>query len=130
MQRFLSPKWLIGIAVILIAGIISSYFYTARKRGGLIAPVPMPAVVDYNFHIRPILSDKCFACHGPDKNAREADLRLDTEEGAYKALVETAGMHAIVPGHPDRSEAYKRIISYNEAEQTPPVFSKLELTDR
>ena len=37
--------------------------------------------ISYNFHIRPILSDKCFACHGPDANKREADLRLDTEEG-------------------------------------------------
>src|SRR5690606_644106 len=130
MQRFLSPKWLIGIAVILIAGILSGYFYTTRKSGGLTGSVPMPAVVDYNFHIRPILSDKCFACHGPDKNAREADLRLDTEEGAYKALVETAGMHAIVPGHPDRSEAYKRITNTDETERMPPVSSNLVLTDR
>lgn len=130
MQRFLSPKWLIGIAVILIAGILSSYFYTARKRGGLTGPVPMPAVVDYNFHIRPILSDKCFACHGPDKNAREADLRLDTEKGAYKALVGTAGMHAIVPEHPDRSEAYRRITTADETERMPPVSSNLVLTER
>src|SRR3546814_19358468 len=89
----------------------------------------MPAIVDYNYHIRPILSDNFFACHGPDQNAREADLRLDTEEGAYKALVETAGMHAIVPGHPDRSEAYRRINSTDDTERMPPVSSNLALTD-
>src|SRR5690606_9378132 len=67
--------------------------------------------------------------HGPDRNAREADLRLDTEEGAYKALVKTEGMHAIVPGHPDRSEAYRRIISSDETVRMPPVSSNLTLTD-
>ncbi|MGV3764166.1 PSD1 and planctomycete cytochrome C domain-containing protein [Parapedobacter sp.] len=129
MQRFLSLKWFIGTAIILVALVLSGYFYTARKSHGL-GSSALPAVVDYNFHIRPILSDKCFACHGPDKNAREADLRLDTEEGAYKALVETAGMHAIVPGHPDRSEAYRRITSEDETMRMPPVSSNLALSGR
>lgn len=39
----------------------------------------LPDQVDFNFHIKPILSDRCFACHGPDADAREADFRLDTE---------------------------------------------------
>ncbi|HLK97794.1 MAG TPA: c-type cytochrome domain-containing protein, partial [Hymenobacter sp.] len=46
----------------------------------------MPDKVSYNFDIRPILSDKCLACHGPDANKREAGLRLDMAESAYKAL--------------------------------------------
>lgn len=124
-----SIKWLIGIAIALIIALLSGYFFVGRKPVGLGTSMPIPAVVDYNFHIRPILSDKCFACHGPDKNAREADLRLDTKEGAYKALVETAGMHAIVPGHPDRSEAYRRITSDDETVKMPPVSSNLALTD-
>ena len=42
----------------------------------------LPDVVDYNFHVKPILSDRCYACHGPDAEARQAGLRLDIEEGA------------------------------------------------
>ncbi len=129
MWRFPSPKWLVGIAITAMVLVVSIYFFSGKTVVGAGGSLPIPAVVDYNFHIRPILSDKCFACHGPDKNTREADLRLDTEEGAYKALVETAGMHAIVPGHPDRSEAYRRIISDDETVRMPPVSSNLTLTD-
>lgn len=129
MGHFLSPKWLIGILILLFVVVLSGYFYAGRRTSGQGGSMPLPAVVDYNFHIRPILSDKCFACHGPDKNAREADLRLDTKEGAYKALVETAGMHAIVPGHPDQSEAYRRINTDDESMRMPPVSANLTLSD-
>src|SRR4051812_8275213 len=62
----------------------------------------LPEVVDYNLHIRPILSDKCFNCHGPDKNKREGNLALHTSEEAYKDI---EGNFAIVPGKPHLSEA-------------------------
>ncbi len=127
MRFLLAPKWLILITVCLFAILASGYFFKKNEPGG--RSMPLPQIVDYNFHIRPILSDKCFACHGPDNNSREADLRLDTEEGAYKALTETAGMHAIVPGHPDLSEAYLRITSNDELQRMPPVSSNLTLTD-
>ena len=58
----------------------------------------IPDQVDFNFHIRPILSDKCFACHGPDANKREQGLRLDTREGALAVLKDYNDRHAIVPG--------------------------------
>src|SRR5690554_2343894 len=64
----------------------------------------MPDNVSYNLHIRPILSDNCFACHGPDANKREAGLRLDIAETAYKELAESPGAHALVPGKPNMSE--------------------------
>ena len=51
----------------------------------------IPQLISYNFHIRPILSDKCFKCHGPDKNKREAGLRLDMEDSAFAPLKETKG---------------------------------------
>src|SRR5690606_11439038 len=76
-----------------------------------------------------ILSDKCYACHGPDNNTREAGLRLDTEQGAYKALKESPDKHAIVPGKPNISEAYLRISSDDESIKMPPTSANLPLTN-
>ena len=86
--------------------------------------------VSYNFHIRPILSDKCFACHGPDANKREANLRLDTEEGAFAALKESPGKFALVAGNIDQSEVYHRITSADPTELMPPPESNLSLTEK
>ncbi len=84
--------------------------------------------VDFNYHIKPILSDRCFACHGPDKNARKADLRLDTEEGALQSLLES-GTHAFVSGDVKASEAYQRMLSDDPETMMPPPESNLSLTD-
>jgi len=89
----------------------------------------LPKYVDYNYDIKPILSDKCFACHGPDNNTREAGLRLDTEEGAYKALAESPDKHAVVPGKPHISEAFLRITSDDESIKMPPTASNLPLSN-
>lgn len=83
--------------------------------------------VSYNYHIRPILSDKCFACHGPDANKRKAGLRLDLETAALAPLQETKGAFALVPGHPEKSELYKRIISTDPDYQMPSPESHLGL---
>src|SRR3712207_4428451 len=69
----------------------------------------LPEKVDFNFHIKPILSDRCFACHGPDVNKREAGLRLDTEEGAFAAYDSLGKYHAIVPKDLDDSQLFQRI---------------------
>jgi hypothetical protein len=88
----------------------------------------MPEKISYNFHIRPILSDNCFACHGPDANKREAELRLDIAESAYKALEENPDAHVLVPGKPKLSEAFSRISSQDEEKIMPPPESDLKLT--
>ena len=81
--------------------------------------------VDFNRDIRPILSNKCFACHGFDEHDRKADLRLDTREGAFADL---GGYAAIVPGNLDDSEAWYRIITDDEDELMPPPKCHKPLT--
>ena len=97
-----------NIPALVIAIAIFFSCTDAKKGGNQLAEIDQ---VSYNFHIRPILSDKCFACHGPDANKREADLRLDVEEAAFAALKENPNKFAVVPGKPDESEVYHRIIS-------------------
>ena len=89
----------------------------------------LPETVSYNFHIRPILSDRCFKCHGPDANQRKAEFRLDTEEGAYAALKKTKGAHALVPEKPLESELYLRVSTADTAQLMPPPSSNLKLTE-
>jgi hypothetical protein len=91
---------------------------------------PLPEYIDYNLHVRGILSDTCFACHGPDERAREADLRLDTEEGAFQPLTIAEGRYAIVRGRPGQSELYRRIISDDPDYMMPTPQSNLSLTER
>ncbi|MEK7728525.1 MAG: DUF1549 domain-containing protein, partial [candidate division KSB1 bacterium] len=89
----------------------------------------LPEKVDFNFHVKPILSDRCFKCHGPDNNARKAGLRFDTREGAFAALGEKKDHHAITPGALERSEMFRRITSPSEEERMPPPRSNLALTE-
>jgi hypothetical protein len=85
------------------------------------------AVVFYR-DIRPVLSDRCFACHGPDAAARKSKLRLDREEDAKADL--GGGRRGIVPGDPARSEVYRRIASTNQALRMPPAYlGHAKLTD-
>lgn len=83
---------------------------------------------DFNRHIRPILSEHCFTCHGPDERGRKADLRLDTQEGAFAAL-EEGELWAIHPGDVARSEVARRILSEDPDEVMPPAETKMELSD-
>ncbi len=78
--------------------------------------------IDFNKDIRPLFAAKCFACHGPDENHREADLRLDDRETAVDFGV-------IQPGEPDESELIRRILSDDPDEQMPPPQANDPLTD-
>lgn len=85
----------------------------------------IPDVVSYNYDVRPILSDKCFNCHGPDAQKREAGLRLDIASEAFKALQEHPQKHALVPGNPEASELFARITTTDTSLLMPKVSSKL-----
>jgi hypothetical protein len=82
--------------------------------------------VDFNFQIRPLLSDRCYRCHGPDAVSRKGKLRLDTPEGALKELDD--GWAVVKPGAPAKSELISRIFTDNEDDLMPPPDSHLKLT--
>jgi Protein of unknown function (DUF1553)/Protein of unknown function (DUF1549)/Planctomycete cytochrome C len=77
--------------------------------------------VRFNRDIRPLLSDRCFYCHGPDEKNRKAGLRLDTFEGATK---DRGGYRAIAPGKPDESELLRRVTAHDAGEVMPPPRAK------
>ena len=89
------------------------------------AEPPLPRQVEFNRDIRPILSDTCFQCHGPDQAKRKAGLRLDLETSA-KAAVD--GHFAIVPGQPARSELIRRVTTGDAKDRMPPVEAGRQLT--
>jgi hypothetical protein len=85
--------------------------------------------VEFNRDIRPVLSDKCFTCHGPDPGNRKTKLRFDQESGARIEL--SKGRFAIVPGDPAHSEMYLRVSSDNAAIRMPPAYAGAQkLSDR
>ncbi len=88
----------------------------------------IPAKIDFTFHVKPILSDRCFKCHGPDKNAIEGGLSLNTAQDAYMALGKKKDHYAIVPGDVENSELVKRIYTADESLMMPPPESNLDLT--
>jgi hypothetical protein len=111
-----------SILYIFLLGLISTIFLncsTDRTSG---------QDITYNTHIRPILSDKCFKCHGPDANKRKSGYRLDTEEGAFAALKDFKDKYGIVAGHPEKSDLFLRITSKDPDYMMPPPESNLSLT--
>lgn len=95
---------------------------TALVCTAALLPYPLHAEepIDFATQIRPLLSDRCFHCHGPDAEGREADLRLDTEDGAHD--------WAIVPGDPESSEVFARISSLDPSDRMPPPDSNRNLS--
>jgi len=102
--------------------LVSSGVAAPKERAGAQKPV------DFNREIRPILSDNCFACHGPDEKQRKAKLRLDRHEDALKAT--KSGDYAIVPGDTKKSMLVERILSQDEDEVMPPPKSKKKLNQQ
>lgn len=112
------PACIIAI-VVVVSGIVSCFNNKSNDNTSI------PKTVSYNFHIRPILSDKCFKCHGPDGGHRQAGLRLDISDSAHAPLKETKGAFALVPGKPELSEVYKRISSDDTSYMMPTPESHL-----
>ncbi|WP_090994800.1 PSD1 and planctomycete cytochrome C domain-containing protein [Pedobacter insulae] len=120
-------KLFVGLAIMLFV-MTAVYFFDSGSRAG--GSTALPESVSYNFHIRPILSDKCFNCHGPDGSHRQAGLRLDLADSAYAPLKETKGAFALVPGKPELSELFRRISSKDTSYVMPTPESHLgTLTD-
>ena len=111
-----SPRvtaWLIAATAMLIA------------ESGLAAAGPPD--VDFNRDIRPILSESCYQCHGPDRNKLKADLRLDTRDGLFRSA---DGSTIVVPGKPDDSELLLRIVAEDDETRMPPPKAGKRLTAR
>src|SRR4051812_10748971 len=113
--------------------LMDRWVYNVLNRGGVLAAVVLLLAsgvtragdLQFNRDIRPILSDKCFACHGLDAKHRKAELRLDTPDGAF---AERKGHHAIVPGDISKSELWARITTAEEADVMPPRDSHKEIS--
>ena len=96
------------------------------------AAIDLPDQVDFNYHIKPILSDRCYKCHGPDANQRQADYRLDIAAGAFAT---TNGEHSqaaynLSANNLSKSEIFHRITSEEEEYMMPPPDANLSLTPR
>lgn len=119
---------LITVFLVLTAVIYAAASGMFTRAKGEYIKRPLPDVVDYNFDIKPILSDNCYTCHGPDANKRKAGLRLDIEEIAFAELKENPGKYAIVPGKPGQSMLFHRISSDDPKTVMPPPDANLVLT--
>jgi hypothetical protein len=101
-------------AALVLAGLGALGSFGADAPGAKTPPRP----VDFSRQVRPILSNYCFQCHGPDEHARKARLRLDVREAATGELPD--GSRAIVPGRPDESELFARLTIADENHAMPP----------
>ena len=121
----------IALAILSTISIVScktdnKYSEVAIAENGKIA---IPDKIDFTFHVKPIISDRCFICHGPDKNAVEGNFSMVSPEEAYKALGEKMDHFAIVPGNVEKSGMINRIYSEDPSAIMPPPESNLILTD-
>jgi hypothetical protein len=99
----------------------------ARSTRSAASQQPAVKPVDFDREIRPIFSDNCFVCHGPDEQTRLAGLRLDNREGAF---ADRGGYQIIVPGKPSASLLYQRISAKEEGIRMPPPQAERQLTEK
>lgn len=116
MNRLL--RWLALLSLPIIVWVIFSASKSSDQN--------LPDEVSFNFHVRPILSQNCYSCHGPDPQSREADFRLDTEAGANTLL--ESGLKILAAGDPEASALWQRIYNEDPEQIMPPPESKKVLT--
>ena len=114
------------VLIVCIGCVLYTVSSCTRFSANQNATEEIPDTISYNFNIRPILSDKCFKCHGPDANKRQAGLRLDIPDSAYKALKDKPNSHALTPGNLKLSEVYQRVSSDDTTIMMPPPGSNLK----
>ncbi len=119
-----TTKLLLGIGGTILATVLLLPAFLSKDK-----TATLPDLVDFNYHIKPIISDRCFKCHGPDKAKQESELGLNSEAGFFKTLMDDSTRHVIVPGKPEQSELYRRIMETNPDEMMPPPESNLALSD-
>ena len=112
-------KYIIIGIVLVVAGLLYGVINLAN------AKKQKENLISYNRDIRPVLSDKCFSCHGPDVSKVKAGLRLDLPASAFAELEKNKGHFAIVPGNPEKSELIKRVSSNDPAIMMPVPESHL-----
>ena len=112
-------KYIIFGILLVVAGLLYGVIDLAK------AKKEKENLISYNRDIRPILSDKCFSCHGPDVSKIKAGLRLDLPASAFAELEKNKGHFAIVPGNPEKSELIKRISSNDPGIMMPMPESHL-----
>ena len=114
-KKVVSMKPFVAFSILILASLAATIDCRAAT--------PLPVKVEFNRDVRPILSDNCFFCHGPDKNHRKGKLRLDIREDAL-------AKEAFVPGKPEASELIKRLSSADKEEVMPPPDSHKTLSAR
>ena len=124
--------YIISIVVLLITILVSCLDKNSNKTENVLSEIllqDLPDKVDFNFHVKPILSDKCFKCHGPDEAAREDRIGLHIKDMAFSPIDSSNSKYAIVANHPDQSELIARINTENVDDLMPPPESNLALSD-
>src|ERR1043166_7903676 len=118
MRRVFNPFELPMLAASLLLGLAVPC--SAKEPAG-----SLRAKVVFDRDIRPIFSENCYPCHGPDEKERKAKLRLDTKEGAFRVKV---GVAVIVPGKSAKSDLYRRITTTDADDHMPPAKSNRKLS--
>ncbi len=124
------PRWFLTLMVVVIQGAIHGNFAyglepaTPKKSANV-----LPERVTFNAHIRPIMSNTCFVCHGPDQARNDSGFRLDSQAPAFGRLPSDEDLVGIKPGAPESSQVYLRITGRGEGEQMPPADFRHQLTE-